>query len=97
MKYVNADVIFPEELLKEIQKYIHGGMVYIPKPEGTRKSWGENSGSRVYLQERNLDIRRKYAEGSTIVQLAEQFCLSSDSIKKIIYTKKVNATRSLRS
>ncbi|MDF2653015.1 MAG: hypothetical protein K0Q73_8820 [Paenibacillus sp.] len=39
MKYVNADNIFPEELLQEIQKYIHGRMVYVPTPEGQRKKW----------------------------------------------------------
>ena len=50
MKYINADIILPEELLKEVQKYVQGGMVYIPKPEGLRKKWGENSGDRVYLK-----------------------------------------------
>jgi len=41
MKYVNANHIFPEELLKEIQKYIHGHMVYVPTPEKSHKKWGE--------------------------------------------------------
>lgn len=88
MKYVNAEIIFPEELLKEIQKYIHGGMVYIPKPVGLRKKWGENSGSRRYLNLRNDVIRQKFSIGVTIDQLSNQFCLSRDSIKKIVYSKK---------
>ncbi|WP_342481606.1 CD3324 family protein [Paenibacillus sp. FSL L8-0340] len=88
MKYVNADVILPEVLLKEIQKYIHGGMLYIPKPEGVRKKWGENSGSRRYLIARNNEIREQHAGGATARELSEQFCLSYDSIKKIIYCKK---------
>lgn len=29
MKYVNADTVFPKELLQEIQKYINGGLVYV--------------------------------------------------------------------
>ncbi|ANA82085.1 hypothetical protein PVOR_13804 [Paenibacillus vortex V453] len=87
MKYINADIILPEELLKEVQKYVQGGMVYIPKPEGLRKKWGENSGSRVYLKTRNLEIRQKFASGTTIDELSSQFCLSCDSIKKIVYTK----------
>ncbi|WFA86519.1 hypothetical protein MHI48_18055 [Paenibacillus sp. FSL H7-0942] len=37
MRYVNADIIFPEELLNEIQKYINGGLVYVPKSKGLRK------------------------------------------------------------
>ncbi|KAA8782251.1 Mor family transcriptional regulator [Paenibacillus sp. 4624] len=88
MKYVNADVILPEELLIEIQKYIQGSMVYIPIPEGHRKKWGENSGSRTYLSQRNETIRQQYFDGLTIAALSEEYCLSSDSIKKIIYSKK---------
>ncbi|MNH92229.1 hypothetical protein D3C73_448050 [compost metagenome] len=88
MKYVNADIIFPEELLKEIQKYIQGGMLYVPKPQGLRKKWGETSGSRQYLNHRNNEIRQKFSCGITIDQLSEQFCLSCDSIKKIVYSNK---------
>ncbi|RKN73005.1 CD3324 family protein [Paenibacillus ginsengarvi] len=88
MKYVNADIIFPEELLKEIQKYIHGSMVYVPTREGSRKKWGENSGSIKLLSKRNEAIREKYSNGMTIDELSDQFCLSNDSIKKIIYSKK---------
>ncbi|MFD0617672.1 CD3324 family protein [Paenibacillus sp. GCM10027629] len=88
MKYVNADFIFPEELLKEVQKYIHDGLVYIPKPYGSRKKWGENSGSRIYFNQRNEEIRQQYAVGVTMDQLSDRYCLSYDSIKKIIYSKK---------
>jgi Mor family transcriptional regulator len=88
MKYVNADMIFPEELLKEVQKYVQGGMVYIPTPEGSRKKWGENSGGRRYLYQRNEEIRKNFAAGATIGQLSDHFCLSCDSIKKIVYSKK---------
>jgi Mor family transcriptional regulator len=87
MKYVNADNIFPEELLQEIQKYIHGRMIYVPTPEGQRKKWGENSGNRKHLSHRNEAIRQQYIDGVTIDELSDQFCLSNDSIKKIIYSK----------
>ncbi|MGM1046336.1 MAG: CD3324 family protein [Bacillota bacterium] len=89
MKYINADEIFPAELLKEIQKYVHGGgIVYVPKPKGLRKKWGENTGSRTYLNHRNDKIRQQFSCGVTMNQLSDQFCLSIDSIKKIIYSKK---------
>ena len=88
MKYIKADVIFPQDLLKEIQKYIHGGIVYIPNPEGTRKGWGECSGSRKHLNQRNNDIRDKFSKGYTIEQLCDKFCLSFDSVKKIVYSNK---------
>lgn len=88
MKYVNADTIFPKELLKEIQKYVNGGMVYVPRAEGLRKKWGENSGSRKYLILRNDEICQKFLNGVTIDQLSDRFGLSSDSIKKIVYSNK---------
>lgn len=88
MKYINADVVLPEHLLKELQKYVSGGMLYVPKPEGLRKKWGEKSGSRVYLSRRNEEIRQKFSIGTTIDQLSDQFYLSNDSIKKIVYSKK---------
>lgn len=88
MKYIKADDIFPEELLKEIQKYIHGELVYIPKPKGTRKGWGECSGSRKHINQRNDEIRESYRKGHTIDQLCDKFFLSYDSVKKIVYTRK---------
>jgi DNA-binding NarL/FixJ family response regulator len=89
MNYINAKIILPEKLLIEIQKYIQGGYVYIPSKPQERKKWGERSGYRDYLRNRNEDIRRMYKSGYTIRNLAEQFFLSVDSIKKIVYTKDV--------
>ncbi|WP_410771394.1 CD3324 family protein [Fontibacillus sp. BL9] len=88
MKYINADTILPDDLLKEVQKYIQGGTLYIPNPDKSRKRWGEISGGRTYLNHRNEEIRRKFSEGINIDQLSVQFCLSCESIKKIVYTKK---------
>jgi Mor family transcriptional regulator len=86
MKYLKADQILPENLLTEVQKYIHGEMIYVPNPKGIRKKWGENSGNRILLNRRNAEIRRKFQDGLTIDQLAEEFCLSYDRVKKIIYS-----------
>ncbi len=30
MKYINAKILLPDELVKELQKYIQGGYIYIP-------------------------------------------------------------------
>ncbi len=87
-KYVNAEIIFPEELLKEIQKYINGGLVYVPKTKGLHKKWGETSGSRIVLKLRNEEIRQRFLSGETIDQLSDRFCLSIETIKKIVYSKK---------
>lgn len=87
MRYVKAETILPDNLLKEIQKYIQGEYVYIPTGSGTRKKWGENSGNREQLKVRNEDIKKKYKSGYTVKSLAEEFFLSMDSIRKIVYSK----------
>jgi hypothetical protein len=66
MKYVNADTVFPKELLQEIQKYINGDMVYVPKPEELHVKWGEKSGSGKYLKSRNIEICLRFAAGVTV-------------------------------
>jgi DNA-binding NarL/FixJ family response regulator len=85
MRYVRVDRILPENLIKEIQKYIQGEYIYIPSQPEIRKRWGENSKTREYIQSRNADILSKYRNGYTVSNLAEEFFLSESSIKKIVY------------
>lgn len=87
MKYENAKDIFPEELLRQIQRYVSGKLVYIPSLE-EKKSWGETSGYRRYLVERNRAIRAAFRIGKSIDALAEEFALSQESIKRIVYSRK---------
>ncbi|RED52624.1 hypothetical protein DFP95_13322 [Cohnella lupini] len=74
--------------MKEIQKYAAGKLLYIPTGE-EKRAWGETSGYRDQLQRRNLMIRNKYAHGVTVSELADEYFLSLDSVKKIIYSKKI--------
>jgi len=89
VNYVNAEVILPDNLVVEIQKYIQGGYLYIPSQPEARKKRGENSENRDYIRNRNEDIRNKHKNGHKIKDLAEEFFLSLDSIKKIVYIKKL--------
>jgi Mor family transcriptional regulator len=84
MKYKNAQDIFPDRLLKELQQYVSGETIYIPSAQA-KKQWGETSGARNYYKQRNEEIREKHRSGSTIKELAEQYTLSVDSIRKILY------------
>ena len=84
MKYRNASEIFPDELLKEIQRYASGEVVYIPE-KSEKKSWGEKSGARDYYVKRNADIRAKHREGKSIQDLADEYGLSHDSVRRILY------------
>ena len=84
MKYINAAEILPEQLLKELQTYADGDVLYMPKAT-TKKEWGASSGSRTFYQERNREIQRLYKEGDSVDALAKQYGLAYSTIKKIIY------------
>ena len=86
MKYDNGKDLFPEKLLRQVQKYAAGKLVYIPSPE--KKDWGESSGYRKFLLKRNYDIRLKFRNGVTIHQLSDEYALSYETIRKIVYSKK---------
>lgn len=88
MEYKNGMDLFPKELLKEIQKYISGGLVYIPQDENKRKEWGEISGIKKEICIRNDEIKQKFQEGMTVSQLAIDYCLAEETIKRIVYSKK---------
>lgn len=87
MKYKNANHVLPKELVSEIQKYINGEIIYIPRLYEARKKWGETSGYRHYLSERNKEIKQKFKAGWAIHRLSTEYNLSYDSIRKIIYSK----------
>lgn len=87
MKYVNANGILPQTLIAEIQKYVQGETIYIPKQEKAYHKWGALSGGRRMLDKRNLSIKKSFFSGSTIQQLADEHFLSTETIKKIVYSK----------
>lgn len=86
MKYKNAKDIFPENLLKQIQRYVSGEVIYIPAGK-ERRSWGETSGYHQYLSERNRAIKNEYKNGADIESLMTKYHLSFESIRKILYQK----------
>ncbi|MGG7178361.1 CD3324 family protein [Clostridium paraputrificum] len=83
MKYINAAEVLPQELLKEILNYVDGELLYIPR-SGKKQKWGQRSGSREYYKKRNREIIKEYKNGATISNIAKDYCLSYDSIRKII-------------
>ena len=85
MKYMNAADVLPEELLKEIQMYVTGDLIYIPN-KNAQKRWGEKSGSRTYYTKRNKEMKMKYKEGLSIFQLSELYGLALDTVRKILYS-----------
>jgi len=84
MKYKNASDVLPESLLKEVQKYAAGETLYFPK-DRERQKWGDNTGARAFFAERNAEMRQKYLQKTSIEHLANEYCLSVETVRKIIF------------
>ncbi|MBP1993544.1 CD3324 family protein [Paenibacillus eucommiae] len=84
MSYKNGKDVLPPNLLKQLQEYIQGEIIYIPKKGQKRAGWGENNGTRVIIEQRNREIFHKYENGKTVLELIQAYHLSEDSIRKII-------------
>ena len=87
MKYRNANEILPVMLVEELQKYVQAGYIYIPAKTEQHKSWGELSGYRKELDDRNKKIISDYKQGMSVQILADFYHLSVYAIRKIIYQK----------
>ena len=90
MKYKKAKDILPEYIIEIIQEYINGEYLYIPIKNNKRKSWGEQSGLRKELSERNNDIFNKYKQWATIKELVNEYYLTESSIRRIVRQQKNN-------
>lgn len=82
--YTNAEEILPHNLIKQIQGYIQGQEIYIPKCDEKKLGWGERNGAKAQIRERNHTICRRYLNGASIEELMAEFHLSYDSIRKIV-------------
>ena len=87
MEYKRAEDILPKELLKELQFYIEGATLYIPKSAHKHQAWGEKSGTKEKLRKRNREIKKKFQANSTIRSLAQEYFLSEETVRKIVYKK----------
>ncbi|ASB90890.1 CD3324 family protein [Bacillus sonorensis] len=87
MAYLNAAAILPEKLISEIQQYVQGETIYIPKPVSAHQKWGARSGARKLIDDRNALMKKAFKNGRTIDQLADDHHLSVETVKKIVYSK----------
>ncbi len=84
MRYMKAADVLPPDLLAQVQAYIDGEYLYIPRRETSRKPWGAANGRKAETLARNQEIYRRYREGTSVDQLAEAYFLAPKSIWKII-------------
>jgi Mor family transcriptional regulator len=87
LNYKKGADVLPTRLLKEIQEYVEGSLIYIPK-RSSKAGWGYVSGAREAIDRRNRKILNLFEHGERIEALADRFHLSEDTVKKIIYRKK---------
>ena len=84
MSYIKAEEILPEDLIRQIQEYVDGAYIYIPRKPGARHSWGQDTGYKEELSERNGQIYSDYCAGNSVRQLARKYHLSEKSIRRIL-------------
>ena len=84
MSYIKAEEILPEELIRQIQKYVDGVYIYIPRKPGTRHAWGQETDYKAELKIRNDRIRSDYAAGTSVTTLSRKYHLSKKSIRRIL-------------
>ena len=71
--------------VEEIQKYIDGQLIYIPRKSENSLLWGEKNGTKEKLAERNQMIVNRYYSGQTIEELSKVYYLSEKRIQGIIH------------
>lgn len=85
MSYVNAVEVLPEDLIREIQKYVDGKVLYIPRKSENSVAWGEKSGAKGNLAKRNKEIVSRFYSGETIAELGKVYFLSEKRVRGIIH------------
>ena len=90
MGYIRAEEILPVEIIEQIQKYVDGANIYIPRKQGHRQEWGTKTAYKCELQNRSQLIYKDFLAGMTVNELAEIYCLSEKSIQRIIRQQKLS-------
>lgn len=88
MGYQNPIDLLPKELLEQLQEYVEGQIIYIPKKKENRKLWGENTDTKQVLSSRNRQIYVDFQNGMDLGQLSEKYFLTEKSIQRIIKQQK---------
>jgi DNA-binding NarL/FixJ family response regulator len=96
LKYRNAKTVLPDRLFKELQQYVQGEIIYIPRDDSVRAGWGEKNGTREKYINRNKEIIKLYKNGVSKEVIADKFYLSEYSIKKIINDNKLKCSSNKR-
>lgn len=91
MSYKKAADVLPAAILAQIQKYVDGECIYIPRKDCNRKKWGTVSNIKEELADRNRCIYKDFSNGISKDDLADTYCLTVKTIEKIIFKTKAAA------
>ncbi len=84
MRYVRARDLLPEELLAQLQQYVDGAYLYVPRREENRLAWGERTHSKRETADRNLAIFQEAEAGKDSAELAKSYFLTEKTIRRIL-------------
>ncbi len=84
MRYARARDILPAELLSQLQQYIDGAYLYVPRKEENKLGWGDRTQSKHETAVRNAAILREAEAGRCPSELARDYFLTEKSIRRIL-------------
>lgn len=84
MRYARARDILPAGLLQQLQEYVDGAYLYIPRKEEHKLAWGERTHSKSETAARNLAIFQEAEAGRDVVSLAKDYFLTEKTIRRIL-------------
>ncbi len=73
MNYISAKDVLPMEIIKQIQYYVDGQIIYIPKSEPKKKGRKVDILAKRELSIRNTNIYMEYISGISIKQLSQKY------------------------
>ncbi|MCH5351886.1 MAG: hypothetical protein J1E06_00205 [Acutalibacter sp.] len=84
MRYARGQDILPANLLTQLQQYIDGAYLYIPRKKENRLNWGERTHSKEETAARNRAIFLDAEAGADISALAETYFLAEKTVRRIL-------------
>lgn len=93
MRYARARDILPAELLEQLQQYVDGAYLYVPRREENKLTWGERTHSKTETAARNAAIFQEAQAGKEISVLAGEYFLTEKTIRRILLEEKRKLTK----
>lgn len=88
MRYVRAQDVLPPDLLDQLQLYVDGAYLYVPRKGENRLSWGARTHSKEETRARNQEIFLRAQAGEPPARLAEVYFLTEKTIRRILSQEK---------